>query len=93
MGNEHYMTKQRCEELDVVKFWGILLVVLGHVTNFYTENPLISPIETSKSFGYISSFVYLFHMPMFIFVSGAVYAFQVETLKKKSNLVSCWYTM
>lgn len=75
-----------CDELDIMKFWGILLVVLGHVTNFYTDNPLVSPMEVSKSFGYVSSFIYQFHMPMFIFVSGAVYAFQLETLKKKSNI-------
>lgn len=80
------MTKQRCDELDVMKFWGILLVVLGHVTNFYADSPLVSPLDTSESFGYVSSFIYQFHMPMFIFVSGAVYAFQVETLKKKSNI-------
>lgn len=45
-------------------------------------------LDVSKSFGYVSSFIYQFHIPMFIFVSGAVYAFQVETLKKESNLMT-----
>lgn len=32
------MNSERIVELDVMKFWGILLVVLGHITNFAAKH-------------------------------------------------------
>lgn len=77
--------KNRLEELDILKFWGILLVVLGHVTNMWTPMGIVHPVASSDKIGFISSFVYLFHMPLFVFVSGCVYAYQCERLGKQMS--------
>ncbi len=56
------ITKERIAKWDNVKFILILLVVVGHVVGAYTEN---SP--SAKS---LFLFIYLFHMPAFIFLAG-----------------------
>ena len=80
------MYKERIVEFDIMKFWGILLVVLGHVTNMYTPMGLIQPVTSSERIGYISHLIYQFHMPLFVFVSGSVYAYQYEILNKRHPL-------
>ena len=79
------METNRCIELDIMKFWGILLVVLGHVCNMYLPNGLIHPAVSSDLIGYISLYIYSFHMPLFVFVSGSVYAFQSEVLGRRDG--------
>ena len=81
------MSKERNVELDIMKFWGILLVVLGHITNMYTPSGLIHPIIMPEWVAYISYFIYQFHMPLFVFVSGCVYAYQCEVLSRKSSFI------
>ena len=82
------MDRERIVELDVMKFWGIMLVVLGHVTNMYTPMGLIQPVTSSEGIGSISYFIYQFHMPLFVFVSGSVYAYQYEILNKRNPFLS-----
>ena len=48
---------------DLLKVIAILLVVIGHTTNHYTDG--FSSLVTKG--------IYLFHMPLFIAISGAVY--------------------
>lgn len=79
------METNRCIELDIMKFWGILLVVLGHVCNMYLPNGLMHPAVPSDFLGYVSLFIYSFHMPLFVFVSGSVYAFQGEVLGRRAS--------
>ncbi|MEG0307422.1 MAG: acyltransferase family protein [Clostridium sp.] len=47
---------------DNLKFLLILLVVVGHAIDFYTESSL--------SMRKVYVFIYSFHMPLFIFISG-----------------------
>lgn len=58
--------KKRIEYIDSLKFFAIFLVILGHVVQYgihyknrdgYLDNP-------------VWSFIYSFHMPLFIFISG-----------------------
>ena len=79
------MKRDRYIELDIMKFWGILLVVLAHVTNFYTPSPLITPALSSALLADVSVLVYSFHMPLFVFVSGCVYSYQREILHKGNS--------
>lgn len=81
------MRSKRLEELDIMKFWGILLVVLGHVTNMYTPYGLVQPLVSSAAVQFISNFVYLFHMPLFVFVSGCVYAYQSEVQNSNQTFI------
>lgn len=86
--NSIVMRQQRMIELDIMKFWGILLVVLGHITNMYTPQGLVHPTIQSDSLAMVSTFVYSFHMPLFVFVSGCVCAFQIEVLQRKVSFVN-----
>lgn len=60
-------------EYDHLKVMAILLVVIGHITNRYhgvtTEETLMH---------YATTGIYLFHMPLFIALSGAIYSIGIE---------------
>lgn len=70
-------------ELDIMKFYGILLVVIGHIALIYTPMTLIVPKLPSDFMSTLKDVIYSFHMPMFFFISGAVFAYQVEIKKKQ----------
>lgn len=53
---------KRIEKWDNLKFLLIFMVVLGHFADLYSEN-----VDMAKR---IVFFIYSFHMPLFIFVSG-----------------------
>lgn len=57
---------------DNIKFILIFLVVLGHITDIYAE---VSPLSA-----YIRLFIYSFHMPLFMFISGL---FGKKNIKEK----------
>lgn len=82
------MESHRFVELDIMKFWGVLFVVLGHVCNMYLPNGLVHPAVQSGFLGHVSQFVYAFHMPLFVFISGSVYAYKTEVLGKRDNFLS-----
>lgn len=71
----------RVPELDIIKFFGILLVVLGHVTRMYTPKGLITPVVSSTELEMVTNVIYAFHMPLFVFVSGMTFCF--VSLKKE----------
>ena len=79
------MKTNRIVEFDIMKVYGILLVVIGHITRMYTNKGLMSTIEESTEMAFISDFLYLFHMPLFVFISGCIYFYQYEILNKKKN--------
>ncbi|MCB9497243.1 MAG: acyltransferase [Fibrobacteria bacterium] len=53
--------------IDIAKGWAILLVVLGHVLAGLMDASILSQEGASRS---IYEAVYLFHMPLFFFLSG-----------------------
>ena len=74
MNNE----KITLRELDYLKIIGVLLVVIGHCTSIYTGGwVFISPVK-SPIYGLIASYVYTFHVPMLVFVSGAIYYWRIN---------------
>ena len=78
----------RLQELDILKFWGILLVVIGHVCAMYSPTPLIQPLDHSRFLFVVNRAIYSFHMPMFVFASGCVYSYQCENLKCKIGITA-----
>ncbi|WP_394157346.1 acyltransferase family protein [Bacillus altitudinis] len=56
------MIRNRDYKLDNVKALLITLVVIGHLADFY--------VYTSTNMKFIYFFIYIFHMPLFIFLSG-----------------------
>ncbi|PSU88002.1 acyltransferase family protein [Photobacterium kishitanii] len=67
--------KLRDSSIDLVKFLLIFLVVLGHSIQFF---------DVSKNINFdasiLYSWIYSFHMPLFMFVSG--YLYKVKSLSK-----------
>lgn len=57
---------KRIEWIDIVKFIGIFLVILGH-----------SISADNKQLEVYRNFIYSFHMPLFIFISGYLYKKEV----------------
>lgn len=62
MNNEKKIEESRFANLDNLKFWLILCVVTGHTLQRFTG--------TSELARVLSLFIYSFHMPVFIFLSG-----------------------
>lgn len=58
--------KRRLVELDLITGVAIILVVLGHIV---AKNPPAG----NEWFLILKKFIYSFHMPLFMFVSGAVF--------------------
>ena len=75
-------------ELNIMKFYGILLVVLGHVAFTYTPMALIKPAVSSEFMVGVKEIIYAFHMPMFVFISGCIFAWQLDIKHKSLNLES-----
>lgn len=61
------------DEYTVIKTLASLLVVIGHVTTFYTYSGGVVPMQPNVWLDRLTALIYSFHMPLFIFVSGAVY--------------------
>lgn len=74
------MTKS--EKYDLIKTITMLLVVIAHVTRMYTGNGVVVPLNQSSILDYLTKFIYGFHMPLFIFISGAVYYYCIYDLGK-----------
>ena len=54
--------KERIYKFDNIKLLTIMLVVVGHVIEPY--------VDKSDMFKSLFIFIYSFHMPLFIFISG-----------------------
>lgn len=60
---EQQTTKVRDERIDAVKYWLIVLVIAGHV--FSRKG-----FANSATCEVFEKWIYIFHMPLFIFISG-----------------------
>lgn len=65
--------KVRSQKWDIIKFFLIFFVVLGHVADYYAGSH-----EHIRSLIFI---IYIFHMPLFIFISGL---FSKKTVQTKA---------
>lgn len=84
MNNEKIILR----ELDYLKIIGILLVVIGHCTSIYTGGWVFTSPVNSPIYGLIASYVYTFHVPMLVFVSGSIYYYCRINKGKYSSLKS-----
>lgn len=62
-------------EWDVLKCVATLLVVIGHITILYKPGDSFPEME-DEYLSYITDVIYLFHMPLFVAISGAVLCYQ-----------------
>lgn len=61
MSTRETAPKVRDERIDSVKYWLIVLVIAGHVFCYFKRIP---------ECGVLWNWIYMFHMPLFIFISG-----------------------
>ena len=71
---------------DIAKNLTVLLVVVAHSTRMYTDYGTFSPANSSPLLAAVTEYIYQFHMPLFIFLSGAVYAFCINGGKYADNV-------
>lgn len=79
------ISKNLNETLDRMKVLLMLLVVFGHVLVMYTNRGLFEIPHDSDIWKYIADFIYAFHMPVFISISGTIYAICKSKGKYRKN--------
>lgn len=67
-------------EYDLLKVFCVLLVIIGHVLNMYDAKGMVCIAEV-PSFNIAKNCIYSFHMPVFVAISGAIYAIQKSKAK------------
>ena len=77
------MEKKRDLTLDYLRAFAIILVVLGHSLQYGLGEPNDGIFDNA-----LMKFIYSFHMPLFMMVSGYLFAFSVKKHSFKSNIVS-----
>ena len=83
MGN---ISKERIYKFDNIKFFAIVLVVVGH----FIEVPFVDKSDMFKS---LFLFIYSFHMPLFIFIGGLMQKRFSDTNKLKINKVAYYIVL
>lgn len=58
-------------QYDILKASAILLVVFGHITILYNQN--LHPEVDTAFWEKVTLAIYIFHMPLFMAISGAIY--------------------
>ncbi len=75
----------RLIDIDTMKVLLTLLVVIGHVFTNYAPYGLVKPYYSNDIFVHIVTYIYSFHMPAFVAVSGAIYYYVRFELNKYNN--------
>ncbi len=78
------MVNKKVIKTDVytaVKVMTAILVVAGHVAVMYTSDGAIPVLGASRALAAVTRIIYRFHMPLFFFISGCVYAHNAATGK------------
>ena len=67
-----HIQTQRIDYIDSLKGLAILCVVVGHIPEIYIRRGFTGPVM-SKTLLDIMNIVYMFHMPLFMMISGFLY--------------------
>lgn len=62
----------------VAKTIAVLLVIIAHCTVMYTSYGAFDPLNDSPVLAVFTDYIYSFHMPLFVFLSGAIYSYGVD---------------
>lgn len=80
-----YLKTEKSKVYDIMKVITILLVVIAHATRMYTDVGVIHPVNKSTILALFTTYIYKFHMPLFIFISGCVYGYCINFGKYTKN--------
>lgn len=79
MNTKHPDPNKRLEWLDIAKGLAIILVVTGHLIQNRIENYDLNPIF---------KIIYMFHMPLFFYISGIAYQLSISNNNTKTLLTT-----
>lgn len=75
--------RSRC--YDLAKIFATILVVLGHAAVFYSPEGAMVPARESAFLCGLATYIYSFHMPLFVLTAGAVWGYCVRQGKYREN--------
>ena len=78
------MIQKQNNDYSILKALTVVLVVAGHVTTFYSASGGVVVYPVDKTLDLITRWIYLFHMQLFMFLSGAIYQACIQAGKYRS---------
>lgn len=75
----------KLKDIESMRVIAMILVVFAHVTRMYTVNAAIPQGVTNSFITALTEWIYTFHMPAFVAISGAVYYFVKRERKAYNN--------
>ena len=85
MGNQ-LSKSNKLDNISVLRIIVLILVILGHCGCIYAKKWDINVVHnSSKTIRYITEYIYSFHMPLFIFVSGYLYYYNKVIMGKYNS--------
>lgn len=78
------LRRSRC--YDICKILTLLLVVIGHATVFYSPDGALVPARQSAAMAGVATYIYSFHMPLFVLLSGCVWGWCIRHGKYEKAL-------
>lgn len=79
------MDKIKSEQITFIQIIVTFLVIIAHSTRMYTGYGAIDGYKVNETLKFITEFIYGFHMPLFIVLSGFVFAMCLDMNKYKDN--------
>ena len=76
----------REDEYTVLKVITVVLVVLAHITIFFSLDGGVFPASANIVLHYTTKVIYSFHMQLFFFLSGAIFKCCIQNEKYKRIL-------
>ena len=75
---ESQAARVRDDRIDAVKFWLIVLVIAGHIL-------MRKEFASSEACAVMWNWIYIFHMPLFVFISGY--------FSRKKDMIEFWISI
>lgn len=85
MSKRNNSGNNKSKQYDLIKVITTFLVVIAHSTRMYTGNGVIHPLNESMLLSNVTDFIYAFHMPLYMAISGSVYGMCIDDLGKYSD--------
>lgn len=79
---QHWDATDKSNHYDAIKFVATFLVVLAHASRMYTGTGVVIPYNASDGLDHLTNIIYSFHMPLYMSVSGMVYALCIHDYQK-----------
>ena len=79
---QHWDATDKSSHYDAIKFVATFLVVLAHASRMYTGTGVVIPYNASDGLNHLTNIIYSFHMPLYMSVSGMVYALCIHDYQK-----------